>query len=141
MAVPSLLILLALGIPAVIMLRRDLSELGRVRIGAVDEDLSRARTLIRRMLIAWFILLMILIGLVISGERWAEDWRRSLVATWALNGLIVALAWGSLHGASRAVRNQWSSRGSYSGLFMGMAEQAMFMILLVPAVYWRLGVA
>ncbi|MDP3802215.1 hypothetical protein [Brevundimonas sp.] len=141
MAVLILLLLLALGVLAMVGLRRDLGELGRVRIGAVDEDLSRARTLMRRLLVAAPVLLAILIGLVIAGERWAEDWRRSLVATWVLNGLIVALTWGCLRGASRAVRNQWSPTGSYAAMFMGMAEQAIFMILLVPAVYWRLGVS
>lgn len=141
MSVLFLLILLALGIFAVISLHRDLRELGRVRIGGLNEDLSRARAVSRRVLVAALVLLATLIGLVLAGERWAEDWRRSLVATWALNGLIVALAFGLLHGTTRAVRNQWSRSGTYPGMLMGMAEQAIFLVLLIPALYWRLGVS
>lgn len=141
MPVLSLLILLTFGALATAVLLRDLNELRRVRIGGGDEDLSRARALMWRVLMAALVLVAILIGLVIVGERWAADWRQSIVAIWALNGLIVALGWGLLSGAARTLRNQWSSSGSGSGMLIGMAQQAIFLILLVPAVYWRLGVA
>ncbi|WP_332676779.1 hypothetical protein [Brevundimonas sp.] len=141
MPVLTLLLLLILGALATVWLGRDFRDLRRVRIGGVEEDLSRARTLVKRVLVAALVLLAILVGLVIAGERWAGDWRQSLVATWALNGLIVALGWGLLRGSSRALRNQWSSNGSHSGMFLGMAEQTIFLVLLVPAIYWRLGVS
>jgi hypothetical protein len=139
MPVLSLLLLLTFGALATAWLRRNFRELRRVCIGGAEEDLPRARGLMRSLLIAALVLLAILVGLIFAGERWAGDWRQSLVATSALNGLLVALGWGLLQGASRTLRNQWSSNGSYSGMFMGMAEQAIFMILLVPAFYWRLG--
>jgi hypothetical protein len=141
MALPFLLLPLIIGTLAVASFRRDLKELRRVRIGGVDENLSRARALLRRSSLAALILLTTLIGLAMAGERWAAEWRQSIVAIWVLNALILVLAAGLLRGAWRTIHNQWARDGTYGGMFIGMAEQSIFLILLVAAVYWRGGLA
>lgn len=137
MAILFLLLPLIVGVLAVAILRRELKELRRVRIGGVDENLSRARALVRRLSLATLILLSALIGLAMAGERWAAEWRQSLVAISVLNALIVILVAGLLRGVWRTFRNQWARDGTYGGMFMGMAEQSIFLILLATALYWR----
>lgn len=120
-------------------MRKRFLLLRRIGLGGAEEDLERARQIIRTAAINIVVLLAVGVATVAAGERWAPEWRDTIAGVWVLHALALVAAVCLVWAFGYSVRQQWSARGSYDGMALGMLGFLIAGGLLMLVIHWRFG--
>lgn len=127
------------GLFAVLLLRDRLRSLRRFGLGGAEEDLERARSLMRETGLIAVALVCTVIAMIALGERWAGEWRRASTGLWVLDALALGVGAYFIFTVVYSVRQQWSRTGSFGKMALGMLGSVIATGLLILLFHWRWG--
>jgi hypothetical protein len=121
---------------AALSLRTRIRLLRRIGLGRHEEDLEKARAITRQ---AFQILTTLVVAVIVAialGERWAAEWRSSIIGQAVLAAFAIALVACSIWTFIYTVRQQWSRNGSHRGMILGVLVGFIEFGLLALMLHW-----
>ena len=131
-------VLLIFAAVAVWRLSTHIACLRRIGVGGPEEDLVRARRIMRSALISALVLMAAIAAVVLVGERWAPQWRETPQGRGMLIVLCIMAGAGWLAGMVHMLHQQWSARGSWRGLGRGVLYMGLATFALMVSGRWLL---
>lgn len=131
-------VMVAAASAAAVFLRNGMFALDRFGLGRPEEDLRRARRIMRDGGLAFLLLIAALIAAFVAGQRWSPQWRSPHTA-WVLDVLAIVTGGTALAGWAYSVHSQWSRNGGCRGMALGGLISVCMSVVCVLVLIWRFG--